>query len=209
MAVTYEFVWWERLYELTFILYRKIVDSGYVPDVIVGIARGGWIPARILSDMFFTRNTANVKVDLYRGIYEREASPRVSQPIPEDVKWKRPLMVDDVSDSGESLTAAMNHLQSRGLKNIRTACLHIKPWTSFVPDFYVVRTEAWVVYPWELKEFTYILAAQLLKEGVSIEDIEGRLVGLGIPMHFAHIFLEQWQTTEGQSEAKRFAKLKR
>jgi hypothetical protein len=34
-------------------------------------------------------------------------------------------------------------------------------------------------------------------------------LGLGLPMHFAHIFLEQWQTTEGQSEAKRFAKLKR
>ena len=60
MAITYEFVWWERLYELCFRLYQKIVGSGFIPDVVVGIARGGWIPARILSDLFFTKETANL-----------------------------------------------------------------------------------------------------------------------------------------------------
>jgi hypoxanthine phosphoribosyltransferase len=83
MADLYEFVWWERLYELCFLLYEKIMESGYNPDVIIGVARGGWVPARVLSDLFFMPDTANVKVDLYRGIYARNERPRVSQSIPD------------------------------------------------------------------------------------------------------------------------------
>jgi hypoxanthine phosphoribosyltransferase len=192
MAIVFEFVWWERLYELCFRLYEKIVDSGYQPDVIVGVARGGWIPARILSDLFFTRDTANVKVDLYRGIYTRDQSPQVSQKIPMDMKWERPLLVDDISDTGDSLTIAGEHLIQRGYKNPRTATMHMKPWTKLVPDYYVVKTEAWVVYPWELKEFTYNLASRLAKEGKSHHEIAGHLFEVGVPIQYAKMFLNQW-----------------
>jgi hypoxanthine phosphoribosyltransferase len=198
MAVTYEFVWWERLYELCFRLYQKIVDSGYIPDVIVGVARGGWVPARILSDMFFTKETANVKVDLYRGIYAREPEPKISQSMPLDMQWACPLLVDDIADTGDSLIAAMNHLEERGYKNIRTATMHMKPWTSLVPNYYIVKTEAWVVYPWELKEFTYELAAQLSDEGKSPKEIESQLFAVGVPMHYAQLFLKQWLETEAK-----------
>ena len=192
MAITYEFVWWERLYELCFMLYEMIVDSGYQPDVIVGVARGGWIPARILSDLFFTRDTANVKVDLYRGIYARDQEPQISQKIPRDMKWESPLLVDDISDTGDSLTIAGEHLKQRGYKNPRTATMHMKPWTKLVPDYYVVKTEAWVVYPWELKEFTFNLSSRLAKEGKSRHEIAGHLFEVGVPIHYAKLFLDQW-----------------
>ncbi|MFX1576103.1 MAG: phosphoribosyltransferase [Promethearchaeota archaeon] len=201
MAIVYEFVWWERLYELCFRLYEKIVDSGYQPDVIVGVARGGWIPARILSDLFFTRDTANVKVDLYRGIYSRNQSPQVSQKIPMDMKWERPLLVDDVSDTGDSLTIAGKHLKQRGYKNPRTATMHMKPWTKLVPDYYVVKTEAWVVYPWELKEFTYNLATRLAKEGKSHHEIAGHLFEVGVPIQYAKMFLNQWIALKGSEKS--------
>ncbi|MGD2072598.1 MAG: phosphoribosyltransferase [Candidatus Thorarchaeota archaeon] len=196
MAITYEFVWWERFYELCFRLYLKIVNSGFIPDVIVGVARGGWVPARILSDLFFTKETANVKVDLYRGIYAREPEPKVSQSMPLDMQWECPLLVDDIADTGDSLIAAMKHLEDRGYKNLRTATLHLKPWSSLVPNFYIVKTEAWVVYPWELKEFTYDLASQFSKNGKSPNEIESQLFAVGVPMHYAQLFLKQWQKTE-------------
>ena len=196
MAITYEFVWWERLYELCFRLYQKIVDSDFIPDVIVGVARGGWVPARILSDLFFTKETANVKVDLYRGIYERAPEPKVSQSMPKDMQWEHPLLVDDVSDTGESLIAAMKHLEERGYKNIRTATLHMKPWTSLVPDFFVVRTEAWIIYPWEIREFIAELGVKLTEEGKSPQEIENQLLDVGVPMYYAQLFLKQWLETE-------------
>ena len=203
MAISYEFVWWERLYELCFRLYEQIVDSGYRPDVIVGVARGGWIPARILSDLFFTRDTANVKVDLYRGIYARDHEPRVSQKIPRDMKWEFPLLVDDISDTGDSLLVAGEHLEQRGYKNPKTATMHMKPWTKLVPDYFVVKTEAWVVYPWELKEFTFNLASRLAKEGKSRKEIAGHLFEVGVPIHYATEFLGQWELVEeGKAASK-------
>ena len=198
MAITYEFVWWERLYELCFRLYQKIVNSGFIPDVIVGVARGGWVPARILSDLFFTKETANVKVDLYRGIYAREPEPKISQSMPKDMQWEHPLLVDDIADTGDSLIAAMNHLEELGYENIRTAALHFKPWSSIVPNYYIIKTQAWVVYPWELKEFTYELASQLSEEGKSHQDIESQLLAVGVPIHYAQLFLKQWIETEAK-----------
>jgi hypothetical protein len=198
MAITYEFVWWERLYELCFRLYQKIVNSEFTPDVIVGVARGGWVPARVLSDLFFNKESASVKVDLYRGIYAREPEPKISQSIPRDMQWKHPLLVDDIADTGDSLIAAMNHLEERGYKNLRTATLHFKPWSSLVPNYYIVKTEAWVVYPWELKEFTYELATQLTQDEKSPREIESQLLSIGVPIHYAQLFLRQWLKTEAK-----------
>lgn len=201
MAVSYDFVWWERLYELCFRLYEKIADSKFRPDVIVGVARGGWIPARVLSDLFFTRETANVKVDLYRGIYARDTEPRISQKLPKDMQWENPLLVDDISDTGDSLMIALEHLKKRGYRNPRTACLHMKPWTKLVPDYYVVKTEAWVVYPWELKEFTFNLSTKMSKEGRSQVEIINHLLDVGVPIHYAKLFLKQWQTLNEESKS--------
>ncbi|MFX1317695.1 MAG: phosphoribosyltransferase [Promethearchaeota archaeon] len=189
-------------------LYEMIVNSGYQPDVIVGVARGGWIPARILSDLFFTRDTANVKVDLYRGIYARDHEPQVSQKIPRDMKWESPLLVDDISDTGDSLTVAGEHLKQRGYKNPRTATMHMKPWTKLVPDYYVVKTEAWVVYPWELKEFTFNLSSRLTKEGKSRHEIAGHLFEVGVPIHYAKLFLDQWFELNEPSPSKEKPKSK-
>lgn len=208
MATNFEFVWWERLYELCFTLYEKIMESNFQPDVIVGVARGGWIPARILSDLFFTRDTANVKVDLYRGIYARDQEPHISQEIPRDMKWKAPLLVDDISDTGDSLLIAGQHLQHRGYKNPRTATMHMKPWTKLVPDYYVVETEAWVVYPWELKEFTFNLSSQLAKEGKTRHEIAGYLFEVGVPIHYAKMFLDQWVKRNESSLKESKAKTK-
>jgi hypoxanthine phosphoribosyltransferase len=182
-------------------LYEKIEKSGFQPDVIVGVARGGWIPARVLSDLFFTRETANVKVDLYRGIYARETEAVVSQTLPKDMKWNAPLLVDDISDTGDSLTVALEHLNKRGYKNPRTATLHLKPWTKLVPDYWVVKTEAWVVYPWELREFTILLASKLAKERKTTGEIIDHLFEVGVPMSYARLFVQQWENQPMGSDA--------
>lgn len=56
------------------------------------------------------------------------------------------LVVDDVSDSGESLLVAL------GFQECRVATWHYKPKTSkFKPDVYAEETDEWIVYPWEVK----------------------------------------------------------
>ncbi len=53
---------WEEVYNLTLQLSERIVDSGYELDILVGIARGGWIPARILSDVLYARSLQNIRI---------------------------------------------------------------------------------------------------------------------------------------------------
>jgi uncharacterized protein len=198
METSFEYVGWERLYELCFRLYERITITDFVPDVIIGIARGGWVPSRILSDLFFMNETANVKVDLYRGIFARDKGPKVSQSIPDECEWDDPLVVDDVSDSGESMIAALHHLRGRGLSNMRTACLHMKPGTDLVPDFCVEKTSSWIVYPWELKEFVFTYATQIAEEDASLDDMEQDLLDLHLPLHYVRFFLKQWKERGGR-----------
>ena len=168
----YHYIDWDTIYSLCSQIYETIRVDDYKPDLIVGIARGGWVPARILADFFVTTSTANVKVEFFHGVYETQEEPYIVQPVSGETRWKRVLLVDDISDTGNSLKATINHLQSRKVADLRSVCLHIKPWTKQLPNYYAESTDAWVVYPWELKEFIYSFAQQHVKEKKSVTEIE-------------------------------------
>jgi hypothetical protein len=69
-----------------------------------------------------------------------------------DLKGKKVLLVDDIADSGRSLAVAKDYITKKGAKEVRTATLHYKPESASKPDYFVVTTTAWVVYPWERHE---------------------------------------------------------
>src|SRR5438046_1170240 len=95
-------------------LAKRIKSSGYKAEVIVGISRGGWPPARIMSDLLENSNIANMKVEFYKDIGVRSRKPRITQPVTANVTGKRVLVVDDVADSGHSLKVVANHLRRKG-----------------------------------------------------------------------------------------------
>ncbi|MEW6328863.1 MAG: phosphoribosyltransferase [Candidatus Micrarchaeota archaeon] len=129
-----------------------ILASGFKPDIIVGIARGGWIPARLLSDYLHNKNITSMRVEFYVGVDKRARKPIVSQEVSVSLRGKRVLLVDDVSDTGESLLVARKNLRAKGAKQIRVATLHYKPRSKFKPDYFVGTSSAWIVYPWETDE---------------------------------------------------------
>jgi hypoxanthine phosphoribosyltransferase len=202
MAVKYEFVDWEKCYQLCLNVYGKLARTAFEPDVVVGMARGGWVPARILADLLVTGQTANVKVEFYRDVYETDESPRIVQPISGETRWKRVLLVDDIADTGRSLKAVVEHLKAQKVAELRTICLHVKPWTGFRPDFYAATTRAWVVYPWELKEFVFAFASQLSGDQVTPDEVERRLYDLKPPVPLAGEFLRQWGSAQRKSSRK-------
>lgn len=123
---------------------------GFKPDIIVGISRGGLVPARILSDMLDVKQVQVLGIRFYKRIGEREESPELTQDITMDIEGRKVLIVDDVADSGRSLAFAKEHL--KGAAEIRTAALHHKPHSIIRPDYFVETTSAWIVYPWEVHE---------------------------------------------------------
>jgi hypoxanthine phosphoribosyltransferase len=188
----YQYIDWDTIYSLCIETYERIWADGFKPDLIVGIARGGWVPARILADFFITTSTANVKVEFFHGIFETKEEPYITQPVSGETRWKRVLLVDDISDTGNSLKATINHLRRRKVADLKTVCLHIKPWTEPLPNYYAESTDAWVIYPWELKEFIFSFAHQYSEEKKSEQEIEKLLLELGLPSSPTKLFLKEW-----------------
>ena len=172
---------WEEAYDSCLFLYEQIERSGFYPDVIVGIARGGWIPARLLSDFFTNSFTANMKIEFYGKIGEKKQEPKITQQIGIDIKGKKVLLVDDVADTGESLKVAIQHVKELGASEVKTATIFYKPHSVIKPDYFVRVTDSWVVYAWERFEFIKEFAEKFKKEGKSLLELKDYLKQVGIP----------------------------
>jgi hypothetical protein len=170
---------WEDVERLSEVLAQKIIESRYEPDVIVAVSRGGFDPARILCDRLGVRRLASVQVEFYSGVKDTAEKPRIIYPLNANVKGQRVLVVDDVSDTGDSLMLVKEHVLAVNPSDLKVATLHIKPWTSFRPDYHASETEAWIVYPWEPIESMTSIAAKLGKNGYSEHEIKEKLLELG------------------------------
>ncbi len=157
---------WDDIYNLTLRLSEIIVESNYAPEIIIGIARGGWIPARILSDVLYTNQMMNVRIEYYSDVGIRGNEPKIIQPVTGSIENKRILIVDEVADSGDSLFHAVEHAKTLGAREVRTAVIHLKPTSRMIPDYYMVKTEKWTVYPWEHRE-SIIALVRIFKEADS------------------------------------------
>lgn len=169
---------WDDIQGLTEALAEKIEESGFKPDVIVAVSRGGFDPARILCDQLGIRRLASVQLEAYDGMVKR-LEPAVVLPVNADLAGKRALLVDDVSDSGASLAKAKEHLMEKSAAEVRIATLHIKPWSKFIPDYYSEKVDAWVVYPWELKECLLEVAGKIRADGYKGKAIPAKLIEAG------------------------------
>lgn len=143
---------WNKIYDMLLSQAEKIRQSNFKPDVIVGITRGGWIPARVLSDFLGIPNLATVRIEFYLGVAETRNEPVLTQGVSAVVAGKKVLIVDDVADTGKSLQLAREHVLQQGAAEVRIATVYRKPWSVIKPDYYETETSCWVVFPWETKE---------------------------------------------------------
>jgi len=150
-------------------LGRQILDSGFKPDYVVALWRGG-TPVGIAVQEFLTyhgvktdhiairtKRYDNTKVDkANKEIVVDQLEYIVERVVPES----KILFVDDVFDTGLSLQKVLEVLRERARFNtptdIRIATVYYKPTKNetkgkkLKPDFYVHETDAWVVFPHEL-----------------------------------------------------------
>lgn len=171
---------WRKVYDMLLELAERISLEGFKPDIIVGISRGGWLPARVLSDLLENPYITSVGAEFYVGVYETISEPRLTQQIPVSVFDKRILLVDDVVDTGKSAVLIRDHLSRQGVKETMILTLYYKPWSAIKPDFYGEETSDWIVFPWEIKETLTKLEKKSKEAGESFEDAISRLVKSGV-----------------------------
>jgi hypoxanthine phosphoribosyltransferase len=182
---------WDEIYELLLNLAGKIKESGFEPDVIVGVSRGGWPPARIISDLLENPQLANVTAEFYVGVAETKGEPTITQPVSAPVKDKKVLVVDDVADTGKSLRLVRSHLREKGATEVRIITVYYKPWSVVVPDYYQRETSSWIIFPWERKESVRKVAEKYKRQGRSLAEAKETLVDSGFNRKLVERFAKE------------------
>jgi hypoxanthine phosphoribosyltransferase len=142
---------WDAIYEAVLRVSLDIKKKRKEFEAIIALARGGWVPGRLLSDFLRVKRTLSLQITSYKDQEKAENIRLLDQDFKTDARSV--LLVDDVSDTGGSLMFARDFLEKLGIEEIGSATLYIKPWTSFVPDFFYQSVTDWVVFPWEFAEF--------------------------------------------------------
>jgi hypoxanthine phosphoribosyltransferase len=152
----------------SFRLAEKIVNSGFRPDFIIGVWRGG-APVGIAIQEYLeyvgvTTDHIAIRTSSYTGINQQEKTVRVHglDYIIDNVNAEDDvLLVDDVFDSGRSVKAIFDKLRAKCRRNMPQTMKVATPWykpsknvTDITPDYFVHETDAWLVFPHELVGLT-------------------------------------------------------
>lgn len=130
-------------------LAQRIADDGFVPDAIVGIARGGLTLAGALGYALDVKMLGSLNVEFYTGVGSTLSAPVVLPPTldRDSLRGKSILLVDDVADSGRTLALVLELLRAGG-GEVRTVCIYSKPSTIEEPFYVWRRTDRWIDFPW-------------------------------------------------------------
>jgi hypoxanthine phosphoribosyltransferase len=187
--IQYEVPTWNQIYDMLFNQARKIQGDGYRSDIIVGIARGGLVPSRILADLLEIKDFAIITIEYYVDFYQTRQEPVLKQCLHTKLPNKKVLLVDDVSDGGKSLQLAKKHLQEQGAKEIRIATVYCKPGTITKPDYFEKETSHWIVFPWEAKETVEKIMQKTASKPAVSQDLL-KLVNAGLPKQLVEKLLK-------------------
>ncbi|MDA8607101.1 phosphoribosyltransferase family protein [Gammaproteobacteria bacterium] len=165
------FIQADELLRDSFKLAWQVYESGYRPNYIIGVWRGG-APIGIAVQEFLDvlgvpSDHIAIRTSHYKGIDERDSQVQVyglNYVIKQVESEDSLLIVDDVHDTGISIQKIILDLQTACKKNtpeIKVATPYFKPMKNMTdrkPDFYLHETEKWLVFPHEL-------------EGLSMDEI--------------------------------------
>ena len=127
----------------------QVADSGYRPDLIFSIARGGLFVAGALGYALDVKNLYVANVEFYTGVDERLPLPIMSPPVPElvDMAEARVLVADDVADTGATLRLVRDFCATR-VGEVRCAVVYEKPRSTVRSEYVWRRTDRWINFPW-------------------------------------------------------------
>lgn len=133
-------------------LAQVIKDSGYEPDIVLSIARGGLLIGGALGYALGVKNTFTMSVEFYTGVNERLALPVVLPPVPNkvDLTGLKVLVADDVADTGATLKLVREFCAGY-VAEVRSAVLYEKPHSVEKPDYAWRHTDKWIEFPWSVQ----------------------------------------------------------
>lgn len=118
------------------------VAQGYDPDIVLGIAKAGVIPAAIIATIL-RRDLATMTIARPDALEE----PTLVVGPPPSIRGLRVLLVDETCDSGATMKLALAAVRALQPADVRSAVsFRTGPWT---PDYYAFETQKAIVLPWD------------------------------------------------------------
>jgi hypoxanthine phosphoribosyltransferase len=169
---------WDEAYKLSRKLASVIKSSGFRPDLVIAIGRGGYVPARIVCDFLLHSLLTSIKIEHWDIAACKRPEAAVRFPLAVDVQDQSILIIDDVTDTGDTLRAALDYLKSLGAGETKTGVMQHKTTSSVVPDFYadIIKDWRWIIYPWAAHEDLVGFTEKVLSVELATRDqIRARL----------------------------------
>lgn len=141
---------WNRFDRESEIVYKRIIGSGYSPNTVIALARGGLILGVKISH-YLKKPLMIISAKTYSD--EKKILDTVILNTSYTAPLKSPVLIcDELADSGKTLKVITSHFETLGVE-LKTATLLYKPHSKVRPDFYgsIVPNDKWIVFPWEVE----------------------------------------------------------
>jgi len=166
---------WDELHENIKEIVKKIKKDNYRPDIVIALSRGGFVPARVICDLLIIKDLVSIKVDHWGVTATKDGKAHLRYPINADLSGKKVLIVDDITDTGESMIIAKEFVEKLKPEKIKTAAIFHFKHSKFVPDYYSKELVnwIWVMWPWNYIEDMCNIVPKVLdeKKGCPIKEI--------------------------------------
>ncbi len=139
---------WEQLEKDVLALAKKFRTIEI--DKIIAISRGGVVWARVLSDLLSTK-VSHITMESYQD-FKAHKDPIITEYPHQPFVYDSVLLVDEISDTGKTLERAVAYFGDKKIKKVYTLSPYIKSHTFPLPDFWLHKIDAWIIYPYELRE---------------------------------------------------------
>jgi uncharacterized protein len=148
-----EILTWDLFGSASRELAQLVADDGYVPEMILSIARGGLLVGGALGYALGVKNVYTMNVEFYTGVDERLEVPRILPPAPDfvDLEDARILIADDVADTGHTLESVEEFCAGK-VGEVRVAVLYEKSRSLVRCDYVWRRTDRWIDFPWSVMD---------------------------------------------------------
>lgn len=177
-------VTWDEIALWTERVAESLEKAEFRPTVVIGLTRGGWVPARLICDHLKVKKLYAVKTEHWGVTANQDGKALLTQELNATIENETALIVDDITDTGESLTLAESHIREMRPKDLKSCTLLHITHSKIEPNFYAVNVPekdwTWFIFPWNLHEDLRTLLPKTLHEP---KDVAG--------IHKA--FLEQFQ----------------
>lgn len=132
----YEFPSWEQISAECRKIAGKTRAAGFKPDVVLALSRGGLVPARMICDLLIVKDLVSIKVDHWGITAQKDGSAKLRYPVDINLEGKKILIVDDITDTGKSLSLALDWVKKQNPAEAKSAVVYHINHSKTVPDFF-------------------------------------------------------------------------